>query len=147
VSEIRSLVANTIVWSIVVAVVKIIGDADLHVGQVGKNGPLAQFGGRSRVQGRSQRSGHRRLDGFLLLADSFWVDIERLGGGLDRATWRGQAQGFRAEGRVVRAALSRFCRVSLMTKEGYHPMLSKCTRLPQTSQTHEKSPSPETTAV
>ena len=103
-SEIRSLVANTIVWSIVVAVVKIIGDADLHVGQVGKNGPLAQFGGRSRVQGRSQRSGHRRLDGFLLLADSFWVDIERLGGGLDRATWRGQAQGFRAEGGVITPA-------------------------------------------
>ena len=39
----------------------------LRVGQVGKNGPLAQCGGRGRVQGRPQRSGHRRLSGFLPL--------------------------------------------------------------------------------
>ena len=111
-SEVQSLVANTIVWSIVVAIVKIVGDADLLVGQVGKNGLLAQFGCRSRVQGRSQRSGHRRLDGFLLLADSFRVGVERLGGGLGRAALRGQAPGFRAEGRLVLSALGRVCRVS-----------------------------------
>ena len=110
-SEIRSLVANTMVWSVVVVVVKIVGDTGLRVGQVGKNGPLAQFGGRSRVQGRPQRSSHQRLGGFLPLVDSFWVDVERPGGGLGRAALLGQAPDFGAEGRIVRAALVRFCRV------------------------------------
>ena len=70
-SEIRSLVANTMVWSVVVVVVKIVGDTGLRVGQVGKNGPLAQFGGRNQVQGRPQRVGHQHLGGFLPLVDSF----------------------------------------------------------------------------
>ena len=39
----RCLVANTGVQSVVIIVVKIIGDAGLRVGQVGKNGPLAAF--------------------------------------------------------------------------------------------------------
>ena len=37
------LVANAGVQAVVVVVVKIIGDAGLRVGQVGKNGPLAEF--------------------------------------------------------------------------------------------------------
>ena len=39
----RCLVANTGVQSVVIVIVKIIGDAGLRVGQVGKNGPLAEF--------------------------------------------------------------------------------------------------------
>ena len=42
-SAIRRLVANTGVQAVVIVVVKIVGDAGLRVGQVGKNGPLAQF--------------------------------------------------------------------------------------------------------
>ena len=42
-SAIRRLVANTGVQAVVIVVVKIVGDASLRVGQVGKNGPLAQF--------------------------------------------------------------------------------------------------------
>ena len=43
VSVIGRLVANTGVQAFVIVVVKIIGDAGLRVGQVGKNGPLAPF--------------------------------------------------------------------------------------------------------
>ena len=42
-SVIRRLVANAGVQAVVITVVKIVGDAGLRVGQVGKNGPLAQF--------------------------------------------------------------------------------------------------------
>ena len=42
-SAIRRLVANTGVQAVVIVVVKIVGDAGLRVGQVGKNRPLAQF--------------------------------------------------------------------------------------------------------
>ena len=42
-SEIRHLVANTGVQAVVIIVVKIVGDAGLRIGQVGKNGPLADF--------------------------------------------------------------------------------------------------------
>ena len=42
-SAIRFLVANAGVQAVVIIVVKIVGDAGLRVGQVGKNGPLAQF--------------------------------------------------------------------------------------------------------
>ena len=37
------LVANTGVQAVVMVVVKIVGDAGLRVGQVGKNGLLAEF--------------------------------------------------------------------------------------------------------
>ena len=42
-SAIRCLVANAGVQAVVVLVVKIVGDAGLRVGQVGKNRPLAEF--------------------------------------------------------------------------------------------------------
>ena len=42
-SAIRRLVANAGVQAVVIVVVKIVGDAGLRVGQVGKNGPLAEF--------------------------------------------------------------------------------------------------------
>ena len=42
-SAIRCLVANAGVQAVVIIVVKIVGDAGLRVGQVGKNGPLAEF--------------------------------------------------------------------------------------------------------
>ena len=42
-SAIRPLVANTGVQAVVIVVVKIVGDAGLRVGQVGKHGPLAEF--------------------------------------------------------------------------------------------------------
>ena len=42
-SAIRHLVANTRVQSVVIVVVKIVGDAGLRVAQVGKNGPLAEL--------------------------------------------------------------------------------------------------------
>ena len=42
-SAIRRLVADAGVQPVVIVVVKIVGDAGLRVGQVGKNGPLAQF--------------------------------------------------------------------------------------------------------
>ena len=42
-SAIRHLAANTGVQAVVIVVVKIVGDAGLRVGQVGKNGPLAEF--------------------------------------------------------------------------------------------------------
>ena len=42
-SAIRYLVANTGVQAVVIIVVKIVGDAGLRVGQIGKNRPLAQF--------------------------------------------------------------------------------------------------------
>ena len=37
------LVINTGVQALVIVVVKIVGDAALRVGQVGKNGPLTEF--------------------------------------------------------------------------------------------------------
>ena len=43
VSEIRHLVANTGVQSVIIEVVETASDADLRVGQVSKNWPLAQF--------------------------------------------------------------------------------------------------------
>ena len=42
-SAIRRLLANTGVQTVVIVVVKIVGDADLRVGQVGKHGSLAEF--------------------------------------------------------------------------------------------------------
>ena len=42
-SAIRRLVANAGVQAVVIVVVKIVGDAALRVGQVGKNGPLTEF--------------------------------------------------------------------------------------------------------
>ena len=42
-SAIRRLVANAGVQAVVIVVVKIVGDAGLRVGQVGKHGPLAEF--------------------------------------------------------------------------------------------------------
>ena len=42
-SAIRRLIANTGVQTVVIVVVKIVCDADLRVGQVGKHGPLAEF--------------------------------------------------------------------------------------------------------
>ena len=72
----------------------------------------AQLARRSQVQGRAQGGHTWRLDGFLLLVAAFGVGVRRPGGGLGRANLRGQALGFRAEGRLVRAALGRFCRVS-----------------------------------
>ena len=42
-SVIRRLVANTGVQAVVIVVVKIVGDAGLRVGQIGKNRPLAGF--------------------------------------------------------------------------------------------------------
>ena len=42
-STIRRLVANTGVQTVVIIVVKIVGDAGLRVGQVGKHRPLAEF--------------------------------------------------------------------------------------------------------
>ena len=42
-SVMRCLVVNTGVQALVVIVIKIIGDAGLGVGQVGENGPLADF--------------------------------------------------------------------------------------------------------
>ena len=68
----------------------------------------AQLERRSRIQGRVQGGLTWRLSGFLPLVEAFGVGVERPGGGLGRATLRGQAQGLRTEGRVVRAALSRF---------------------------------------
>ena len=41
-NAIRRLVANTGVQAVVIIVVKIVGDADLRVGQVGKHGLLAE---------------------------------------------------------------------------------------------------------
>ena len=43
VSVIGRLVIDTGVQPVVIVVVKIVGHATLRVGQVGKNGPLAQF--------------------------------------------------------------------------------------------------------
>ena len=40
-SVIRGLIADAGVQSAVIVTVKIVGDAGLRVGQVGKNGPLA----------------------------------------------------------------------------------------------------------
>ena len=42
-SEIRRLVANAGVESVVIIALKLVGDAGLRVGQVGKNGSLAPF--------------------------------------------------------------------------------------------------------
>ena len=42
-SAIRRLVANAGVQTVVIVVVKIVGEAGLRVGQVGKHGPLAEF--------------------------------------------------------------------------------------------------------
>ena len=42
-SAIRRLVANAGVQAVVIVVVKIVGDAGLRVGQVGKHRPLAEF--------------------------------------------------------------------------------------------------------
>ena len=42
-SVIRRLVADAGMQPLVLVVVKIVGDAALGVGQVGKNGPLADF--------------------------------------------------------------------------------------------------------
>ena len=42
-SAIRRLVANTGVQAVVIVVVKIVGNAGLRIGQVGKNGPLVKF--------------------------------------------------------------------------------------------------------
>ena len=42
-NAIRRLVANTGVQAVVIIVVKIVGDAGLCVGQVGKNRPFAEF--------------------------------------------------------------------------------------------------------
>ena len=42
-SVIRCLVVDTGVQPFVIIIIKIVGDADLRVGQVGKNGPLAGF--------------------------------------------------------------------------------------------------------
>ena len=42
-SAIRRLVANAGVQAVVIIVVKIVGDAGLRVGQVGKHRPLAEF--------------------------------------------------------------------------------------------------------
>ena len=41
-SAIRRLIANTSVQAVVIVVVKIVGDADLRVGQDGKHGSLAE---------------------------------------------------------------------------------------------------------
>jgi hypothetical protein len=43
VSIIRCLIADTGVQALVIIVVKIVGHAGLGVGQIGKNGPLADF--------------------------------------------------------------------------------------------------------
>ena len=43
VSVIRRLIVNTGVQTLVIVVVKIVGDAGLGIGQVGKNGPLADL--------------------------------------------------------------------------------------------------------
>jgi hypothetical protein len=40
---IRGLVVDAGVQALVIIIIKIVGDAGLGVGQVGKNGPLAQF--------------------------------------------------------------------------------------------------------
>ena len=74
----------------------------------GQGPQLTQLGGRGRVQGRAQRGRHRRLSGFLLLVEAFWVDIERLGGGLGRTALLDQAQGLGTEGRIVLAAFVGF---------------------------------------
>ena len=42
-SMIRRLVVDVRVQALVIIIVKIVGDAGLGVGQVGKNGPLAAF--------------------------------------------------------------------------------------------------------
>ena len=42
-SAIRRLVTNAEVQAVVIVVVKIVGDAGLRVGQVGKHRPLAEF--------------------------------------------------------------------------------------------------------
>ena len=42
-SAIQRLVANAGVQAVVIVVVKIVGDAVLGLGQVGKNGPLADL--------------------------------------------------------------------------------------------------------
>ena len=42
-SAIRCLVTNTGMQAVVIVVVKIVGDAGLRVGQVGKHRPLAEF--------------------------------------------------------------------------------------------------------
>ena len=42
-SAIRRLVANAGVQTVVIVIVKIVGDAGLRVDQVDKNGPLAEF--------------------------------------------------------------------------------------------------------
>jgi hypothetical protein len=42
-SMIGCLIINTGVQALVIVVVKIVGDARLRIGQVGKNGPLADF--------------------------------------------------------------------------------------------------------
>ena len=48
------------------------------------------------------------MDRFLPPVNAFGVDVERPGGGVGRAALRGQAQGFDAEGRIVRAAIVGF---------------------------------------
>ena len=42
-SAIRRLLANTGVQAVVIVVVKIVGDAGLRVGQIGKHRPFAEF--------------------------------------------------------------------------------------------------------
>ena len=42
-SVIRRLIANAEVQAVVIVVVRIVGDAGLRVGQVGKHGPLLSF--------------------------------------------------------------------------------------------------------
>lgn len=42
-SDIRRLVVDTRVQAFVIILVKILRDATLRIGQVGKNGPLTQF--------------------------------------------------------------------------------------------------------
>ena len=71
-----------------IVVVKIVGDAGLGVGQVGKNRPPAQF-------------------------EYFRFEPGPEAFGLGRAALLGQAQGFGTEGRIVLAAVVGFWRVFL----------------------------------
>nr|WP_245897056.1 hypothetical protein [Hymenobacter nivis] len=72
---------------------------------------LAQFGGRSRIQGGPQYGYNQCLGGFLPPVKPFGVQIQRPRNGLGQAALLGQAQGSGTEARVILAAFIGFWRV------------------------------------
>jgi len=66
---------------------------------------LAQLGGRGRVEFYASGGSHRRKGLVLPLINAFGVDIQ---GGLRRAAFSGQAQGFGAEDGIVAPTFGRW---------------------------------------